>query len=81
MNEEFKTVPVVNQNNNNYIVVSDSESESDDEEAEENLFKDDINEEIKATPKTIINAKVVQAIKKLQLCITTMPTKSSNGTF
>ena len=61
-------VPVVNQNNNNYNIVSDSKSERD-EETEEDLFDVDIDDKVKATPKTTINAKVVQMIKQLQaLC-------------
>ena len=64
--EGLETVPIVNQNNDNYDVVSDSKSESDDNKAEENIFDDDIDEEVKATPKTTVNAKVVLVMKKLQ---------------
>ena len=64
--EEPETVSVFNQNNKNYTVVSDSKSESEEDECEENLIDDDIEQEVKATPNTTINDKMVQAIKKLQ---------------
>ena len=51
------------------VKISDSSSENNDEESEENVFDNDINEEIEVTPKTTINAKVVCTMKKLQaLC-------------
>ena len=62
--EELKMLPVINQNNNNYYdIVSDSNG---DNELEENFFDEEINDEFEATTKTTINAKVVQAKKKLQ---------------
>ena len=54
--EEFEMVPVTNQNNKNCNVVSDSVSKSN---KGENLFDDDVNEEMEANPKTTDNAKVV----------------------
>ena len=62
---ELEMIPVVMQNNNDYNVVSDSKSESDDK-SEENLFDVNINKEVETRPKTIINSKVVQAMKQLQ---------------
>ena len=63
-----RTVPIISQNINNSNVLSDSDSDSNDKN-QENLFDEDINEEVKATPKTTINTKVVHAMKKLQaLC-------------
>ena len=62
--EECKTIPVINQNNNsNYNAVSNSKYESNDKD---NLFNEVVNEEVEATHKTTVNAKVVQAMKKLQ---------------
>ena len=59
--DKAKTVSEINQNNhNNYNVVSNSKS---DDKAKGNLFDKDTNEEVEATPKTIVNAKVVQAMK------------------
>ena len=60
--EVLKAVPVMYQNNYNYNVVFDSIS---DNEGEENLCDEDVDEEFKATPKITINAKVVNAVKKL----------------
>ena len=62
--EEHEMIPIVNQNNNYCNTVSDSESKSEDNEGKENVFDKDIDKEVKATP--TINAKVVQAMKKLQ---------------
>ena len=58
--EEVEMVPtnIVN----SYCIVSDSES---DEEAKENLFED-IDDEIKVTPKTKLNPKLVHIMKNLQ---------------
>ena len=56
-------VPVVDQNHNYYNVISDSKIDKEDKE---NLFEEDINEEVKVTPKTTINAKMMQAMKQLQ---------------
>ena len=59
--EELETVPVEN-NNNNVNVVSDSNSDSRDEDFEsikENLFDDNIDDQVKASPKTTVNTKVV----------------------
>ena len=61
-------VPIEN-NINNVNVVSDSGSDSSDKDFEsnkENFFDKDINDQVKASPKTTINAKVVWAMKKLQ---------------
>ena len=59
--EELETVPVEN-NNNNVHVVNDSDSDSSDEDFEsnkENFFDEDIDDQVKASPKTTVNAKVV----------------------
>ena len=63
--EKLESAPVDKQNNDNCNEVSDSKSDSDDK-SEENLFDVDISEEVEATPKISINAKMVQAMKKLQ---------------
>ena len=58
--EKLEMVPVVDNNNNNndnYNVVSYSKSKSEDN------FEDDINQEVKATPKTTVNAKLVHVMK------------------
>ena len=66
--EELEMVPVVI-NNNNVNVVSNSKSDSGEDDFkndEDNFFDEDIDDQVKATPKTTISAKVVQAMKKLQ---------------
>ena len=66
--EELKTVPVV-VNNNNVNIVSDSDTNSSEEDFEnndDNFFDEDIDDQVKVTPKTAINSKVVQAMKMLQ---------------
>ena len=66
--EELKTVPVVI-NNTNVNVVSDSDSDSSKEDFKninDNFFDEDIDDQIKITPQTTINAKVEQAMKNLQ---------------
>ena len=66
--EELKIVPVDNKNNN-INVVSDSRTDTNDndfENNEENFFDEDIDDQVIASPKTTINAKVIQAVKKLQ---------------
>ena len=50
-------------NDSNYDVVSNLESK---EEEKENLFEDQIDDEIHMTPKTTLNSKVVRAMKNLQ---------------
>ena len=65
-NEELGMFPVVNQNNYYQNLFSDSKSESDSDETEENAFDDDIDKVVEATPKTTVNTKVVQEMKKLQ---------------
>ena len=54
--EELEMVLVINGNNNNYNIVGDSKSNN---EVQKNSFDDNINEDIKVTLKTTINAKVV----------------------
>ena len=66
--EELKTVPAAI-NNNNVNVVTNSKKDSSKEDLEnndENHFDENINNKVKATAQTPINAKVVQAMKKLQ---------------
>ena len=61
--EELETISVINHNNSNsYNVVGNSKSKSD----KENLFDEDINEEVEAASKTTMNEKMVWAMKKLQ---------------
>ena len=57
-NEDLKTVPIINNNDDNYNIVSDKH--------EENFFNKDIDDKVKVTTKTTINAKVVQKMKKFQ---------------
>ena len=75
-NKELKIVPLINQNNNdnNYNVVSDSESKNADGG---NLFDEDVNKEVEATPRIIVNGKVVKQWKNYKLCIAAMQTKLS----
>ena len=66
--EEFK---IVSENNNNgdINIVSDSDSDLSDndlENNEENFFDETIDEQVIASPKPTINAKVIWAMKKLQ---------------
>ena len=59
--EGLKIVPIEN-NNNDVNVVSDSNSDSCDEVFEsnkENLFDEDIDDQVKASPETTVNTKVV----------------------
>ena len=63
--EELKMVPIIN-NYNNSNVVSESDSDDNIESDNKNFFDEDIDDQVKATPKTTINAKVVQPMKKLQ---------------
>ena len=65
--EELETVPVAS-NNSKLNVVSDSDSGSikKDFENNNNFFHEDIDHQVKITLQTIINAKVVWAMKRLQ---------------
>ena len=61
--EEHELVPLMNQNNNNnYNIARNVESKSVNGK---NLFNKNVNEEVEATHKTTVNAKVVQTIEKL----------------
>ena len=66
--EEFEMVPIIN--DNNYInVVSDFNSdlrEEDFKNNEDNFFEEDVNDQVKISPQTNVNAQVVWAMKKLQ---------------
>ena len=66
--EELEMVLVINGNNNNYNIVGDSKSNN---EVQKNSFDDNINEDIKVTLKTTINAKVVWVMKMLQALYST----------
>ena len=57
--EKLETVPIMSNNNNND---HDTNIKNDNEK----VFDEDINDEVREIPKTTINAKVVQAMKKLQ---------------
>ena len=66
--EEPEMVPVLI-NNSNINVVSDSDrdpSEEDFKNNKDNFFDEDINDQVKVSPQTTINAKVVWAMRKLQ---------------
>ena len=63
----LETVPFVS-NNNNVNEVSDFKSDSSEEDFknnDDNFFDKDINEQVKTSPQTTINSKLVQAMKKL----------------
>ena len=65
--EELKTVTLVI-HNNNVNVVSDSNTDSSNDDFkndDKNFFDEDIDDQVKATPQTTINSKVVRAMKKL----------------
>ena len=58
---ELKTFPIFN-NNNNINVVSDSDSDSSEEDfknSKENFFVDDVDDQVKISPQTTVNTKVV----------------------
>ena len=77
--EELEIVPVDN-NNNDVNVVSDSNSESSDEDLknnDKNIFDEDVNNHVIASPKTTINAKVIHAMKSFKLLTMMMPTRLS----
>ena len=63
--EELETLQIINDNNNSYIVI-DFNGNTDIKNGNKNCFDKDIDNEVEATPKTTINTKVVQAMKKLQ---------------
>ena len=56
--EELRTAPVVN-TKNNVNIVSDSNNDDDIENDNKTFFDKDINDEVKVTPKTTINTKVM----------------------
>ena len=56
---------VINSNNTNVVSNSYSDSSKDDfENDNDNFFDKDIGDQVKVTPQTTINAKVVRAMKK-----------------
>ena len=61
--EEVKLkIVLIENNNNNVNIVSSSDSDSSNEDFEnnkENFFDEDISDQVKASPKTTVNAKVV----------------------
>ena len=66
--KELEIVPV-DKKNNNVNIVSDSNSDSTNEDFENNqgnFFDKDINNQVIVSPETTVNAKVIQAMKKLQ---------------
>ena len=63
--EELKMPSVIN-NYNKSNVVSDSDRDNDTKKDDKNFFDEDIDNEVKATPKTTINTKVVWSKKKPQ---------------
>ena len=67
-----------NNSNNNNNLDNDSDSDMDIENKNKNIFDKDINDEVKASPKTTISAKVVQGMKSYKLCTMTMPTNLSS---
>ena len=79
--QELKTVPVII-NNNNVNVVSDSDSDSSKKDFKNDgnkFFDEDINDQVKTTPQTTINAKVVWPMKKLQALYNIDAKKLSNN--
>ena len=57
---------VINNNNSNVNIVSDSDSDDNDDEIknnDDNFFEKNIDDPVKMTPQTIINAKVVKEMK------------------
>ena len=60
--EEIKMAST-NKDNNNGNILRDSEN---DDEAKKNFFEEWVNDEIKVTPKTTLNPKMVCAVKNLQ---------------
>ena len=68
-------------NNKNVNVVSDSNTDSSKEDFkndDENLFDEDINDQVKAIPQTTINTKVVWANEISKLHMMMMPTQLSS---
>ena len=62
-------VSVVNNNMNRVNIVSDFDSDlskEDFENSNNNFLDEDVNDEVKISPNTTVNAKVVQAMKRLQ---------------
>ena len=59
--EELETVPIIgeNNNNNNNNLVSDSDSDNNNDSNNENNIGKNIDHEVKATPKTTINTKLI----------------------
>ena len=58
--EELEMVPLVNINNS-INIVSDSDSDSSEEDfknSEDNFFDKDVNDQLKISPHTTVNAKV-----------------------
>ena len=74
--DELETVPIISKNNN-YNVISDSNSDNNIKNDNKIMFDEDINDEVESIPKTTINAKVVQAMKKLQASYNDNANKSS----
>ena len=69
--DEEEELEIVSKNNNNgdINVVCDSDSDSSDDDLENNeefFFDEDVDKQVIASPKTMINVKVIQAMKKLQ---------------
>ena len=61
--DKVETVSEINQNdNNNDNVVGNFKS---DDEAKENIFCENVNDEVDLTPKTMISPKGVLALRKL----------------
>ena len=74
--EEPKMVPVVI-NNSNVNVVSDSNSDSSDkkfENNEDNLFDEDIDDQLKVSPQTLSMQRWFKLWKHFKLCIMKMLT-------
>ena len=55
-------VPVVGNNNNSINILSDSDSDLSGEEfknSKDNFFDEDVDDQVKISPQTTVNAKVV----------------------
>ena len=64
--EEFKMFHVVDSDIDNVSIVTDSEAFIDIKNSKENVFDEDIDDNIKAPLQMTVKEKVVSATKKLQ---------------
>ena len=77
--EEFEIISK-NNNNSDVNIISDSNSDSSDDDLEnnkENFFDEDVDDQVIALSKTMINTKVIRVMKCSKLHTMMMPTRSS----